>query len=209
MKFSAVFSVFLAALSAGVGASPIPLEQTDAIAVPDGASSQSLYDSELDKRGKKHEDKSKDSDIPTVKTDAYEAVAKVGKDLQPDKYYAFYITSALKSPPVKEEAPHINEARKQLGYQHIYYAVGKVTKSEKGPKKNRKNELNFTESMQWDLRIKEGDKHEITFSNDKWAPATDKRSVHFVGEVSEKTVKKLKDACKLLMINILSYPMIT
>lgn len=45
-----------------------------------------------------------------TETDAYKAVAKVGKNLQLNKYYAFHITNALKLLPVKEEAPHINEA---------------------------------------------------------------------------------------------------
>ncbi|ODM20322.1 hypothetical protein SI65_03375 [Aspergillus cristatus] len=172
MKFSTVFSIFLAALSVGVGASPIPLDQPSAITrgTRKPATSQQKGSTEL----------------PTTESNTYKAVAKVGKNLQPNKYYAFYITNTLKSPPVKEEAPHINEARKQLGYQHIYYGVGKVTKTTKGGGKNKKEELGFGESMQWDLGFKDGDDHPITYATQKWDPTSDKRNLHFVGEISEK-----------------------
>lgn len=89
----------------GVGASPIPLDQTNAITVSDSDSSQSLYDRKLGKRGKKHPDSSTTPKTPTIETDPYKAVANIGKNLQLNKYYAFYITNTLKSPPVKEEAP--------------------------------------------------------------------------------------------------------
>jgi len=206
MKFSTVFSIFLAALSVGVGASPIPLDQPGAITVPNGVVSRPFYDGELDKRGTKKPATSQEkgsTELPTTESNTYKAVAKVGKNLQPNKYYAFYITNTLKSPPVKEEAPHINEARKQLGYQHIYYGVGKVTKTTKGGGKNKKEELGFGESMQWDLGFKDGNDHPITYATQKWNPTSDKRNLHFVGEVSEKVVKKLGDTCKLPMINLL------
>lgn len=45
-----------------------------------------------------------------TETNANKAVAKVGKNLQLNKYYTFHVTNALKLPPVKEEPPHINEA---------------------------------------------------------------------------------------------------
>lgn len=110
IKFSTVFSIFLAALSVGVSASPIPLDQPDAIAVPDGVVSQPFYDEELDNWGAKHgkapitSQQKGSAEVPTTETDAYKAVAKVGKNLQLNKYYAFHITNTLKSPPVKEEA---------------------------------------------------------------------------------------------------------
>lgn len=58
--------------------------------------------------------------------------------------------------------------------------------------------------MQWDLGVKDGNYHPVTYDTREWNPTTDKRNVHFVGEVSGKVVKKLGDTSKLPTINILS-----
>lgn len=131
MKFSTIFSVFLATLSVGVGASPIALPNTNDVQEIPAAISNSNniaeFDSDLEKRA------------PPAESQRLQQLQKGlgGKKLQAGKEYAIQVTwtdgepgsSTGISTPAKKE---MQKTQKEYGFDHTAILVGKVQKVQKG-----------------------------------------------------------------------------
>lgn len=120
MKFSSIFSVFLAALTAGVGASPILSESSIQETLNNSTTTPvKLYEeSSLGKR----------NNPPVEETDTFKQFAKVHNDMKKDQYYVFSVKWTFGTAP-GDQTPEkeMKEIQEKYGFDHIALAIGKVT----------------------------------------------------------------------------------
>lgn len=128
MKFSIIFSVFLAALSVGVGASPVPtneLRETPDDSVAPSELAPSEFNNYLQTRNNQ-----------LAKTPLYNQLAKTHSNLEVGKWYAFTIKwTEGDAPGDKTPKKEMKEIQKEYGFDHIGIFVAQVKETKKGREK--------------------------------------------------------------------------
>lgn len=204
MKFSSIFSVFLAALTVGVGASPIPSDSSIQETLNNSTTAPvKLYEeSSLGKR----------NNPPVEETDTFKQFVKVHKDMKKDQYYAFTVKWTFGTAPgdqtPKEEMKQIQE---KYGFDHIALAIGKVTEktTTTGGKKNKtKKTVRDFDAHMYHLKTYEGLKTE--FETPKWVyspkqDGNDKVKIEFVKTTTDKKITSAKKKGNLSPIFSLQY----
>lgn len=195
MKFSSVFSIFLAALSVGVGASPLPSNE-----LQDTSQPLSVTPAELDTRNTDALSKRNDK---VEESKEYQQFAKIHKDLKKDEYYAFsvkwtYGTAPGDDTPQKE----MQKVQKEYGFDHIALVIGKVTERETGKGKNKKTTRKFDAQMHH-LKTYDGLKTEYVHPN--WSHRDDqdgneKVKIEFVKQTTQKKLDSAQKKGKLFAL---------